>query len=126
MAIAADGPFLVTRHQELSMDALIVSRFDLHMTFAASLRDIRVIDRRIAVDASLDVVNTMAIVTEGATISPILSSALPWMLSMYWDAASGSFIWYSFVSPGLLWQTAQVRGRFSLNTGDSGFFTGSM
>src|ERR1035438_1474130 len=63
---------------------------------------------------------------EGATINPIFRSARPWMLSMYCDAASGNFIWYSFVSPGLLWHRAQVCGRFSLKTGDVGSFTGRM
>src|SRR5579883_591122 len=63
---------------------------------------------------------------EGATINPIFSSARPWMLSMYWEAASGYFIWYSFVSPGLLWQVAQVLGRLSLKTGESECFAGKM
>ncbi len=57
---------------------------------------------------------------EGATMRPILSRARPWMLSMYCAAASGYFIWYSCVSPGLLWHLAQVPGRFSLKTGDWG------
>ena len=29
---------------------------------------------------------------EGATIRPIFNSAVPWMLSMYWFAASGNSI----------------------------------
>ena len=57
---------------------------------------------------------------------PILSKARPWMLSRYCDAAWGYFIWYSCVSPGLLWHLAQVPGRFSLKTGDSGFLAESM
>ncbi len=63
---------------------------------------------------------------DGATIKPIFSSARPWMLSMYCDAASGYFIWYSLVRPGLLWQVAQVRGRFSLKTGESACLAGRM
>ena len=54
------------------MNALIVSLLDLHVAFAACLRDIRVVDRRIAVDASLDVVNTMAIVTRRRDDQPHL------------------------------------------------------
>ena len=45
---------------------------------------------------------------------------------MYCDAASGYFIRYSAVSPGLLWHFAHVRGRFSLNTGEVSSFTGMM
>src|ERR1035437_4814390 len=62
----------------------------------------------------------------GATMRPILSKARPWMLSMYCAAAWGFFIWYSSVSPGLLWHLAQVPGRFSLKTGDAGFLGESM
>ena len=43
---------------------------------------------------------------EGAT--------LPWMLSMYCDAASGNSILYSLVRFVLLWHLAQVAGRFIL------------
>src|SRR5581483_5368933 len=46
------------------------------------------------------------------------------MLSMYCEAASGYFIWYSLVSPGLLWQAAQVLGRLSLKTGESACLAG--
>src|ERR1035437_2022013 len=63
---------------------------------------------------------------EGATMRPILSRARPWMLSMYCAAAWGYFIWYSAVRPGLLWHLAQVPGRFSLKTGEVGFFGESM
>ena len=48
------------------------------------------------------------------------------MLSMYCDAASGCFISYSFVRPGLLWHLAHVCGRFSLKTGDEVSLTGRM
>src|ERR1043166_7450130 len=48
------------------------------------------------------------------------------MLSWYCEATAGYLSRYSWLSPGLLWQRAQVRGRFSLNTGERGFFADSM
>src|SRR5208283_1485325 len=63
---------------------------------------------------------------DGATMSPILTSATPWMLSRYCAAASGCFIWYSCVSLVLLWHLAQVCGRLSLKTGDEGSLTGKI
>ncbi len=63
---------------------------------------------------------------DGATISPIFNKARPWMLSAYCTGASGYFMRYSLVSPGLLWHFAQVCGRFSLKTGESGFLTDRM
>ena len=63
---------------------------------------------------------------EGATINPIFNSAFPWMLSMYWFAASGNSIWYSLVRFVLLWHFAQVAGKFILYTGESVCFTGTI
>ena len=63
---------------------------------------------------------------DGATISPIFSSAGRGCCPCIATAASGYFIWYSLVRPGLLWHLAQVCGRFSLKTGESACLTGRM
>ena len=64
---------------------------------------------------------------EGATIRPILSKRAPVdavdvLRRRLRDTSSG----IPAVSPGLLWHLAQVCGRFSLKTGESGCLTGSM
>ena len=50
----------------------------------------------------------------GATMSPFTSSALPCMLSWYWDSTAGYFILYSAEMLALAWHLAQVKGRFIL------------
>ena len=63
---------------------------------------------------------------DGATINPICSKARPWMLSRYCAAAWELVMRYSSVRLLLLWQFAQVCGRFSLKTGESICFTGTI
>ena len=45
MAVGADGAAFVAFGEQLSVNTLIVGLFDLHMTLAAGLGDVRLVDR---------------------------------------------------------------------------------
>ena len=48
--------------QQLAMDAFVVGLFDAEMAFAAGLSDVGMVDGRIAVDGTFDVMDAVAIV----------------------------------------------------------------
>src|SRR5208282_3753632 len=62
VTVRADRSARVAFGQQLTVNALVVSRFDAEMTFAASPGDVGVVDGRIAVHRAFDVVHTVAIV----------------------------------------------------------------
>ena len=62
VAVGADRPARVALGQQLAVDAFVVSFLDAQMAFAAGLRDVRMIDGRIAVHRALDIVDAVAIV----------------------------------------------------------------
>ena len=62
VAIGTDGAALISFQQQLPMNTFVVGLFNLYMAFPTSPRHICVIDGRIAIDTSFDVVNTVAII----------------------------------------------------------------
>lgn len=65
MAIGADGRAGVTLGEKLAVDAVLVGLLDAQMAFAAGFGDVGVIDWRIAVHGTFDVVDPVAIVAGG-------------------------------------------------------------
>ncbi len=62
MAVTADRAAFVPLGEELPVNALIVDLLDFDMAFAAGLRHVGLVDRRIPVHRALNVVHTVAIV----------------------------------------------------------------
>lgn len=63
VAVGADRPARVALGQQLAVDAFVISLLDAQMTLAAGLRDVRMVDGRIAVHRALDIVDAMAVIT---------------------------------------------------------------
>jgi hypothetical protein len=61
MAVGAHGAAFVALGQELAMHALVINLLDAHMTFAAGVRHVGMIDRGRPIDAAFDVMDAVAI-----------------------------------------------------------------
>lgn len=62
VAIDTHRPALVALRQQLAVNALVINLLDAHVTFAAGLRHVRVVDGRITINVTLDFMRTMTIV----------------------------------------------------------------
>ena len=62
MAIGTDRPPLIPFQQQLAMNTFVVGFFSFYVAFPTRARDICVIDRRIAIDTSFNVVNAVTVI----------------------------------------------------------------